>query len=154
LVQDFFKDEMNTADQFLTVYKKLNPIKPLTSNSMRVFGENALLKETGADALLKVSIALQLSYDGKPAMTPLLTIEMDGVSNGGFRSFVGNTKYFSITIKGAPYIIKKGKTLDKDELSKVVQTSSLAAAYKKALSTLKEKEAAIGDYETVWKLQQ
>ncbi|MFY8025220.1 MAG: hypothetical protein ACOVNO_07720 [Sediminibacterium sp.] len=154
LVQDFFKDEMNTADQFLTVYKKLNPIKPLTSNSMRVFGENALLKETGADALLKVSIALQLSYDGKPAMTPFLTIEMDGVSNGGFRSFVGNTKYFSMTIKGAPYIIKKGKTLDKEELAKVVQTSNLAAAYKKALSTLKEKEAAIGDYETVWKLQQ
>ncbi len=154
LVQDFFKDEMNTADQFLTVYKKLNPIKPLTSNSMRVFGENALLKETGADALLKVSVALQLSYDGKPAMTPFLTIEMDGVSNGGFRSFVGNTKYFSMTIKGAPYIIKKGKTLDKEELAKVVQTSNLAAAYKKALSTLKEKEAAIGDYETVWKLQQ
>ena len=154
LVQDFFKDEMNTADQFLTVYKNLNPIKPLTSNSMRVFGENALLKETGADALLKVSIALQLSYDGKPAMTPFLTIEMDGVSNGGFRSFVGNTKYFSMTVKGAPYIIKKGKTLDKEELAKVVQTSNLATAYKRALFSLKDKEAAIGDYETVWKLQQ
>lgn len=154
LVQDFFKDEMNTADQFLTVYKKLNPIKPLTSNSMRLFGENALLKETGADALLKVSIALQLSYDGKPAMTPFLTIEMDGVSNGGFRSFVGNTKYFSVTIKGAPYIIKKGKTLTKEELTKIVQTNDLAAAYKKALINLKEKEAAIGDYEIVWKLQQ
>ena len=145
---------MNTADQFLSVYKNLHPIKPLTSNSMRVFGENALLKETGADALLKVSIALQLSYDGKPAMTPLLTIEMDGVSNGAFRSFVGNTKYFSITVKGAPYIIKKGKTIDKEELAKVVQASNLATAYKNALSSLKEKEAAIGDYETVWKLQQ
>lgn len=154
LVQDFFKDEMNTADQFLTVYKNLNPIKPLTSSSMRLFGENALLKETGADALLKVSIALQLSYDGKPAMTPYLTVEMDGVSNGGFRSFVGNTKYFSITIKGAPYIIKKGKTLTKEELTKIVQTNDLAAAYKKALINLKEKETAIGDYEIVWKLQQ
>lgn len=154
LVQDFFKDEMNTADQFLAVYKKLNPIKPLTSSSMRLFGENALLKETGADALLKVNIALQLSYDGKPAMTPYLSIEMDGVSNGGFRSFVGNTKYFSITIKGAPYIIKKGKTLTKEELAKIVQTSDLATAYKKALINLKEKEASIGDYEIVWKLQQ
>lgn len=154
LVQEFFKDEMNSADQFLTVYKKLNPIKPLTSNSMRVFGENALLKETGADALLKVSIALQLAYDGKPTMTPFLTIEMDGVSNGGFRSFVGNTKYFSMTLKGTPYVIKKGKTLDKEELAKVVQTSNLAIAYKKALTSLREKEAAIGDYETVWKLQQ
>jgi hypothetical protein len=154
LVQDFFKDEMNTADQFLAVYKKLNPIKPLTSSSMRLFGENALLKETGADALLKVNIALQLSYDGKPAMTPYLSIEMDGVSNGGFRSFVGNTKYFSITIKGAPYIIKKGKTLTKEELSKIIQTSDLATAYKKALINLKEKEAAIGDYEIVWNLQQ
>ncbi|OYY07396.1 MAG: hypothetical protein B7Y66_12730, partial [Sphingobacteriia bacterium 35-36-14] len=149
LVQDFFKDEMNTADQFLTVYKNLNPIKPLTSSSMRLFGENALLKETGADALLKVSIALQLSYDGKPAMTPYLTVEMDGVSNGGFRSFVGNTKYFSVTIKGAPYIIKKGKTLTKEEITKIVQVNDLAAAYKKALINLKEKEAAIGDYEIV-----
>ncbi|WP_295237599.1 hypothetical protein [Sediminibacterium sp.] len=154
LVQDFFKDEMNTADQFLTVYKNLNPIKPLTSSSMRLFGENALLKETSADALLKVSIALQLSYDGKPAMTPYLTVEMDGVSNGGFRSFVGNTKYFSITIKGAPYIIKKGKSLTKDELAKIVQTNDLATAYKNALINLKDKEAAIGDYEIVWKLQQ
>jgi hypothetical protein len=154
LVQDFFKDEMNTADQFLTVYKNLNPIKPLTSSSMRLFGENALLKETGADALLKVSIALQLSYDGKPAMTPYLTVEMDGVSNGGFRSFVGNTKYFSITIKGAPYIIKKGKSLTKDELAKIVQVNDLATAYKNALINLKDKEAAIGDYEIVWKLQQ
>jgi hypothetical protein len=154
LVQDFFKDEMNTADQFLTVYKNLNPIKPLTSSSMRLFGENALLKETSADALLKVSIALQLSYDGKPAMTPYLTVEMDGVSNGGFRSFVGNTKYFSITIKGAPYIIKKGKSLTKDELAKIVQTNDLAAAFKNALINLKDKEAAIGDYEIVWKLQQ
>ncbi len=154
LVQDFFKDEMNTADQFLAVYKKLNPIKPLTSSSMRLFGENALLKETGADALLKVNIALQLSYDGKPAMTPYLSIEMDGVSNGGFRSFVGNTKYFSITIKGAPYIIKKGKALTKEELTKIIQTSDLATAYKKALINLKEKEASIGDYEIVWKLQQ
>jgi hypothetical protein len=154
LVQDFFKDEMNTADQFLTVYKNLNPIKPLTSSSMRLFGENALLKETSADALLKVSIALQLSYDGKPAMTPYLKVEMDGVSNGGFRSFVGNTKYFSITIKGAPYIIKKGKSLTKDELAKIVQTNDLAAAFKNALINLKDKEAAIGDYEIVWKLQQ
>ena len=154
LVQNFFKDEMNTADQFLTVYKNLNPIKPLTSSSMRLFGENALLKETSADALLKVSIALQLSYDGKPAMTPYLTVEMDGVSNGGFRSFVGNTKYFSITIKGAPYIIKKGKSLTKDELAKIVQTNDLATAYKNALINLKDKEAAIGDYEIVWKLQQ
>lgn len=154
LVQEFFKDEMNTADQFLSVYKNLNPIKPLTSNSMRLFGENALLKETGADALLKVNIALQLSYDGKPAMTPYLTVEMDGVSNGGFRSFVGNTKYFSVTIKGAPYIIQKGKTLTKEELSKIVQINDLVSAYKKALVNLKDKEAAIGDYETVWKLQQ
>ena len=121
---------------------------------MRLFGDNALLKETVDDALLKVSIALQLTYDGKPAMTPYLTVEMDGESNGGFRFFVGNTKYFSVTIKGAPYIIKKGKSLTKEELAKIVQTSELAAVYKNALNILKDKEAAIGDYEIVWKLQQ
>jgi hypothetical protein len=120
---------------------------------MRLNGENALLKETGADALLKVSITLQLSYDGKPAMTPYLTVEMDGASNGSFRSFVGNTKYFSIQVKGAPYILKKNANIGKDEIFQMVQTDTLVAAYQKALNEIKSKEAALGDYETVWNLQ-
>jgi hypothetical protein len=152
-VQQFFKNEMNNSEQFLSVYQGLNPIKPLTSNSMRLNGENALLKETGADALLKVSITLQMSYDGKPAMTPYLTVEMDGASNGSFRSFVGNTKYFSIQVKGAPYILKKNANIGKDEIFQMVQTDTLVSAYQKALNEIKSKEAALGDYETVWNLQ-
>jgi hypothetical protein len=153
LVQQFFKNEMNNSEQFLAVYKNLNPIKPLTSNSMRVNGENALLKESGADALLKVSITLQLTWDGKPAMTPYLNVEMDGVSNGAFRSFVGNTKYFSVQVKGEPFVLKKGVNIDKDLIMQMVQTDALAAAYKKALFEIKSKEAASGDYEAVWNLQ-
>jgi len=153
LVQQFFKNEMNNSEQFLAVYKNLNPIKPLTSNSMRVNGENALLKESGADALLKVSITLQLTWDGKPAMTPYLNVEMDGVSNGSFRSSVGNTKYFSVQVKGEPFVLKKGVNIDKDLIVQMVQTDALAAAYKKALLEIKSKEAASGDYEAVWNLQ-
>jgi hypothetical protein len=35
----------------------------------------------------------------------------------------------------------------------MVQTETLVAAYQKALNEIKSKEAALGDYETVWNLQ-
>jgi hypothetical protein len=78
---------------------------------------------------------------------------MDGVSNGAFRSFVGNTKYFSVQVKGEPFVLKKGVNIDKDLIMQMVQTDALAAAYKKALFEIKSKEAASGDYEAVWNLQ-
>lgn len=151
--KQFFKDEMSTADQFLRVYKDLNPIKPLTSQSNRLNGENALLNEANADGLLKVSLALQLSYEGKPAMIPHLIVEMDGASNGGFRSQTGNTKYFSMQIDGEPYEIKNKTKFTEAEFAKIIQVDAFDAALKKSLLLIKSQEESIGDYEKVWRIQ-
>jgi hypothetical protein len=151
--QQFFKDEMSTADQFLRVYNNLYPIKPLTSQSNRLNGENALLSEANVDGLLKVSLVLQLSYEGKPSMIPHLIVEMDGPSNGGFRSQTGNTKYFSMQIDGDPYEIKNKTKFTEVEFSKITQVDAFDAALKKALSLIKSQEESIGDYEKVWNIQ-
>ncbi len=151
--QQFFKDEVSTADQFLRVYKNLYPIKPLTSQSNRLNGENALLKDAHADGLLKVSLALQLSYEEKPAMIPHLIVEMDGSSNGGFRSQTGNTKYFTLQIDGKPYEIKNKTKFTEAEFTKLIQIDAFDAALKKALVMIKSKEETIGDYEKVSNLQ-
>lgn len=147
----FYAEEVNNDNEFLKVYQGLNPVKGLTTLSMRLQGENALLAESKADGLLKVKLVCQLSWDKKPTMTPYLTIEMDGASNGGFRSFVGNTQYFSFTIKGDGYELKKNKLL---EFDKMFQVDAFNEQFKNKLAELKKKEAEIGDYEKVWEIQQ
>jgi hypothetical protein len=133
----FMKGEVNNEGEFLKAYNNLNPVKSFASVSNSYYGENALIKDAKADALFKVSLACALSWEKKPEMTPYLTIELIGASNGDFRSFMGNTKYFTMTIA----------------FDKVFQINDFNEKFKKALQELKEKEAAIGDYEKVWSLQ-
>lgn len=146
----FMPGEVNNDGEFLKVYKDLKPVKTLSSVSNMYYGESALLKEVKADALLKVSLACALSWDKKPTMTPYLTIELIGISNGDFRSFMGNTKYFTINIAGNGYELKKNKPV---EFDKVFQVDEFNDQFKKALQELKAKEDANGDYEKVWGLQ-
>ncbi|POY38220.1 hypothetical protein C3L50_13235 [Flavobacterium alvei] len=152
-VQNFFREETNTSSNFLRAYKGLNPIKPLSTSSLKMYGENALLSETKSDALLKIKMVLELSWDSKPLMTPFLYVTMDGASNGAFRSASGNTNYFTIKIKGEPYEIKKGKVITPDEYVKITQVALLNQIYKETLSSLKQKELEKGDYEVIWNLQ-
>ena len=146
----FMPGEVNNDGEFLKVYKDLKPVKTLSSVSNMYYGESALLKDVKADALLKVSLACALSWDKKPTMTPYLTIELVGISNGDFRSFMGNTKYFTINIAGNGYELKKNKPA---EFDKVFQVDEFNEQFKKALQELKAKEEANGDYEKVWGLQ-
>lgn len=152
-VQQFFLEDTNEKSNFLRAYKGLNPIKALSSPSVILNGENALLAESKTDALLKVKMQLDLTYDEKPLMTPYLIVELDGKTNGDFRSYLGNTKYFRIKIIGKPYEIKRGKSLTPAEYAKITQIDTFTESFKHALSELKEKEIAIGDYEIVWNLQ-
>ncbi len=146
----FMPGEVNNEGEFLKVYKDLKPVKTLSSVSNRYYGESVLLKDIKADALLKVSLACALSWDKKPAMTPYLTVELVGISNGDFRSFMGNTKYFTISITGNGYELKKNKPV---EFDKVFQVDAFNVQFKKALLDLKAKEEENGDYEKVWSLQ-
>jgi hypothetical protein len=148
--QRFYKDEVNNADQFFKVYKSLHPTKPLTTMYNRLTGDNALIKETGADALLKINMTLQLSYENKALMTPYLSIELVGAPNGSYRSSTGNTKYYTIKIKGNSYELKNKKEVD---FEKLFQIDAFNAAYIKVLGEIKNKEAASGDYEKIWNVQ-
>lgn len=158
-VQQFFLEEKNTNENFLKSYKGLNPIKPLSSSSIRLQGENALLNETKSDALLKMKLNIDLGEEkGEVTMNPYLTIELDGASNGGFRSAFGNTKYFTLSLTGSPINVKqvfkkKGDGLTKELYNQILQLDSFNAALKKVLLELKEKEKANSDYEIIWNLQ-
>jgi hypothetical protein len=146
----FMRGEVNNEGEFLKAYKNLHPVKSFASVSNSYYGENVLIKDAKADALFKVSLACALSWEKKPQMTPYLTIELIGASNGDFRSFMGNTKYFTITIAGEGYELKKKKAVD---FAQVFQVDAFNQQFKKALQELKAKEAANGDYEKVWSLQ-
>jgi hypothetical protein len=147
---ELMQAEVNNDGEFLKVYENLNPLRSITTVSNSYYGESALIKETKADALLKVSLACALSWEKKPEMTPYLTIELVGQANGDFRSFYGNTKYFTMNIAGEPYELKKKEAID---FAKVFQVDAFNQQFKKALQELKDKEAANGDYEKVWQLQ-
>jgi len=147
---ELMQAEVNNEGEFLKVYENLNPLRSFTTVSNMYYGESALIKDTKADALLKVSLACALSWEKKPEMTPYLTIELVGKSNGDFRSFFGNTKYFTMNIAGEPYELKKKEAID---FAKVFQVDAFNQQFKKALQELKDKEAANGDYEKVWQLQ-
>jgi hypothetical protein len=158
-VQHFFLEERNTNENFLKSYKGLNPIKPLSTSSFRLQGENALLSETKSDALLKIKLNIDLGENnGKVTMNPYLSVDLDGASNGGFRSAVGNTKYFTINLSGEPIDVKqvfkkKGEGLTKELYQQIVQMDAFNAALKNTLMELKEKEKLNTDYEIVWNLQ-
>lgn len=158
-VQQFFLEEKNNNENFLKSYKGLNPIKPISTPSFRLQGENALLNETKSDALLKIKLNIDLGEDnGKVTMNPYLSVEMDGASNGGFRSSVGNTKYFTLNLSGKSIDVKevfkkKGNGLTKELYQEIIQIDAFNAALKKTLLELKEKEKLNTDYEIVWNLQ-
>ncbi len=146
----FFPEEVNNDGEFLVVHKELAPLRTLSSVNNSYYGENTLLNEAKADALLKVSLICQLSWDNKPKMTPYLSVELVGASNGGFRSYAGSTKYFSMNITGNPYELKKGKEVQFDN---VFQVDEFVSEFRKALAALKAKEQTLPEYEQIWNLQ-
>ncbi|MBP6233339.1 MAG: hypothetical protein KA428_08735 [Chitinophagaceae bacterium] len=148
--QKFMRDEVNNDENFLKAYKNLEPTRTFNSVSNSYYGDGVMLKEAKADALLKVSLICQLSWDDKPKMTPYMAIELVGEANGDFRSFMGNTKYFTMNIKGDGYELKKKEPV---EFNKVFQVDAFVSQFKKALQELKIKEQTMPDYETVWNLQ-
>lgn len=153
-VQQFFLEEKNTGENFSKAYKGLNPIKPLSTSSIRMQGENALLSESKSDALLKVKMSVNLVYEkGKAFMHPSLTVDLDGESNGGFRSVIGNTKYFQLKFSGPKTAMKRKQEVTKELYFNILQIDAFNEALKKALHELKAKEQSNLDYEVVWKMQ-
>jgi hypothetical protein len=145
----FSKDDSNTKVEFSRAYKTTKVISAFVPIS-EAYGINTadsrLMKESGSNALLKVTLDIRLTFDGpKPTMVPVLGVELLGEQNGPTAS----TKYFTATItgKGVPY----SKNITPQILEEIIiRKSDLFATFKKGLQELNKQEAANPDYQTIW----
>jgi hypothetical protein len=149
-IAPYSKDDENTSVQFSRAYKTtklLSAFMPISEG----FGINnvdtRIFQESGTNALLTLTLDLQLSLDGNNTiMKPILGIELQGEANG----FSAGTKYFTGTITGAPYTFKKKETITREVLNKIIQQDDLIKVLEKVLGDLKAKEKANVDYSTLW----
>jgi hypothetical protein len=152
----FAKDDVNTKVEFTRSFrdtKVVSAFMPI-ADGYGVNGVNErILKETGADALLTLTLDLQISEEtGKSEtmlMVPKFAFEITGKANG----FLSNTKYITGTIES-----KTGVSFTKDitpaQLESIIRKSDLLAIFKKSLQEIKDQEKSNGDYDIVWNLQQ
>ncbi len=145
----FAKDDSNTKVEFSRAYKTTKVISAFIPVS-EAYGINTadsrLMRESGANALLKVTLDVRLTFDGpKPTMVPVLGVELLGEQNGP----IASTKYFTATIsgEGVPY----SKNITPQILEEIIiRKSDLLATFKKGLQELNKQEAANPDYNTIW----
>jgi hypothetical protein len=148
-MDDYSKDDANTSVAVSRGYKGLKVISafvPLTEG----WGENSnyskLLTATGADAILKLTLDLQIAGDGNYAvLVPKIAMELGGATNGS--KFP--TKYFTASIIGKGVRTKENITAS--ELDKIVRRSDLVTQFRKGLQEIKAKEKDNGDYNIIWK---
>jgi hypothetical protein len=156
-VQAFAKDDANTKVEFARSYrdtKVLSAAMPVGEG----FGPNSvnqrIMNETGADALLTMTLDLEISWEEKNAksvyvlMIPKFSFELVGKSNGN----ISNTKYITGTIKSTTGV-RVAENMTPDELEKIIRKSDLLTVFRKGLQETIAKEKANTDYETVWSLQ-
>ena len=149
LISPWSKKEQNTEDNFTRAYKDtklLLGIRPISEMGGIKSGEGKIMKETGANALLKFTINLDINFEGSKAfMTPKLTFDINAPVVGQ----AYNTSYVSGTIiaKGIPYKKKIGP----EELEQIIlRKTDLLATFRKSLQEIKAKEQANSDYKVEW----
>lgn len=146
----YSKDDENTSVQFSRAYqstKLLSAFVPISEGYGMNTVDARIFQESGTNALLTITLDLQLSLDGNnTVMKPILGIELQGEANG----FAAGTKYFTGTITGAPYTFRKKETITRDVLNKIIQQNDLIKVLETALNDLKAKEKANPDYSTLW----
>jgi hypothetical protein len=148
----FAKDDKNTKVDFARAFrdsKVISAFMPVTEG----FGSNGIneriLKETGADGLLSMTLDLEISSSGKlVVMIPRFGFEIVGKTNGP----IFDTKYCSGTIQSNTGV-SFNKDIDMAGLEKIIRKSDMLTVLRKGLQQLKEKEKANGDYGPVWALQ-
>nr|QST87850.1 hypothetical protein [uncultured organism] len=147
-LEAYAKDDVNTKVEFSTAYKDTKVIStfiPITDAYGPNNTDSRLMKESGANALLKVTLDVRLTFDDKKSsMVPVLGIELNGEQNGPT-----STKYFTATItgEGVPYTENiTPKVLEEI----IVRKSDLLATFTKGLKELIKQEAANPDYKTIW----
>lgn len=149
----FAKDDVNTKVEFARSFRKtkvLSAFMPM-SEGFGVNGiNNRVMNEAGADALLTMTLDLQISEgeDGKILMTPKLAFEIVGKQNG----LVSNTKYVKGNIQSSAGVPFK-KDITPTQLENIIRKSDLLVIFRKALQEIKAQEKSNGDYELIWSLQ-
>ena len=145
----FSKDDETTDVQFTHSFKGTTLLSAVVPVSVG-YGWNRvdarLLRETGANALLKVTLDLEISEKDGFSMIPTLAFEMTGAPNGHSAA----TKFVTGTITGAGRPLKKNEPVTPAVLREVMRTSDFAAALRTALKDFKGKEAANRDYQVLW----
>lgn len=145
----FSRDDENTSVAISRGYKGLKVISAFVPVS-EAWGVNSnlakLFAETGANAVLKLTLDLQPAWQKNEAvMVPKLAMELAGPPNGE----VYPTKYFTATIIGRGVATKDGK-ITMEELQRIVRRGDLMASLRKALKAAMAAEKANGDYDIVW----
>ena len=148
----FTNADQNTDEHFSKAYKGLRPMAMIVPLATTFKGESALFKAAGATALLKVVLNLQVSWDDKPIMQPILDVELLGPKNGGDLGLLP-TKFFTAKLTGEGYKIKGKKEVTDAVIDEIVRMDDLLTALRIGLQDLKAKEKAQGEYGPIWELQ-
>lgn len=148
-ISPWSKKDQNTEDNFSRAYKDtklLLGLRPISEMGGAKSGENKVMKETGANALLKFTINLDINFEGSKAfMTPKMVFDINGPLVGG----VYNTSYLNGVIegKGIPY---KGNITPEILEKLIIREGDLLSVFRKSLQEMKAKEQGSGDYKTEW----
>lgn len=151
-IAPFTNKDNNTEEHFSRAYRRLRPMAMIVPLATTYKGEMALFKAAGANALLKVVLNLQVSWDGKAIMQPILDVELLGEKNGGDFAIMP-TKYFTAKITGEGYKIKGGKAVTDQVIEEIVRLDDLMTMLRGGIQQLKSKEKQNGEYERIWDLQ-
>jgi hypothetical protein len=153
VIEESAQDDETTNVEFARNFrntKVISAFMPLSEG----YGSNSVyqkvMNETGTDALLTLTMDLQLAEGdaGKMLMIPKLAYEIAGKANGR----VASTKFISATIESSTSSTFE-KNLTAEQLSALIRKSDLVAAFKKSLQSMKVYEQANGDYDVVWNLR-
>ncbi len=145
----YSKDDETTDIQFTHSYKGttlFSAVLPATEGYGWNRADARLMRETGANTLLKVTLDLELSEKGGASMIPTLAFELVGAPNGHSAS----TKFVTGTITGGGRPLKKNEPITPALLREIMRTTDFAAALRAALRDFKAKEAANRDYQVLW----
>ena len=151
-LQPYTNEDANTTTNFMRSYKGLQPMSTFVPLAAMFTGESSLFPATGANALLKIVLDLQLTYDGKPLLKPILTVELTGNKNGEERG-MSVTQYFTSRMAGEGYKIKNGVNVTDEVLAAIVRTDDLVTMFSKGLSEIIAAENKNGEYAPIWNLQ-
>lgn len=153
-VDPYVGDESVIKVQYSKPYKGtkvISAFRPLTDTYGANNANQRIMNETGADALLTITLDLETVEEGdnNVTMTPKFGFEIAGRNNG----VNVNTQFVSGTIKQTAVRFSSKDATAQYLANSVVRKSELIAAFRKGLQELKAKEKANGDYEIVWGLQ-